>query len=378
MNLTLLGITLSLSLGATTTAPDDSPPRGAPGVVARAGGQIFADFDHVESGASRFNTFRLSRAELHGAVEWSIAKLFLNLEAVRAGGPQSLYGIDGDSLVMRLKHGYGAARPQLGTVRLDVRAGLIPDPFVEHVERDYPYRGLSAIAAESFGLFDTSDLGASLGASILQNRVQLSLAFMNGEGRNMRELNPGKNAQLVARVEPLRFTLIDEQARLAITAVARDGSLGPASARNHRFGGALALHHPRFNTGVEVVRGVGFEGRGTRDVQAWGVWAGGTFPWRWLGAFGRYDVFDHMVGIEDTDTSRLQFALLVEPLHALAGTPSGTGAPLLRAAIGWSQSRSDAGAAPTPGIGGVTSHTFFITLNVVADAAFGVSPAESP
>ncbi|MFV8753229.1 hypothetical protein ACNOYE_21995 [Nannocystaceae bacterium ST9] len=215
--------------------------------------------------------FTLDRAELGSElvwqpIRWLDAGARVRLEALRSAGPDSLQGIDGNALVVRAWQAFGHVAGHFGPIDVGVRAGLVPERWIEQVEKGYDQRGLGSLGSERRQLFDTADLGVSLTISGWRSLVDLDVAIVNGEGRSQREQNPGKNTTLILSVRPLRLPHRAGPIELALHGVYRDGSLGPASTRSHRAGGATSLRSPWVFAGVEYVRAFGYLDRG--DVQA--------------------------------------------------------------------------------------------------------------
>jgi hypothetical protein len=105
------------------------------------------------AGGRKLSEFALDRAELgtqmwwrpHWRVDLGVA---LRVEAVRSAGPQSLIGIDGNSLVMRLAQAYGHGAVHLGPIDIGVRFGQIPERWIEQLEKGYDTRGADPLASD--------------------------------------------------------------------------------------------------------------------------------------------------------------------------------------------------------------------------------------
>jgi len=201
---------------------------------------------------------------------------------------------------MRIKHAYGFANLNFSIINILIRAGMIPDVWIETLERAYPLRGFAPTAAERSGFFDTSDLGVAVITQIFGDLLELRLAFTNGEGRNQIEQNEGKNTEALLIVRPLRFDMLGETTKLGLYFGYRDGSLGASSARNHRIGGGMTLTHPHYGLGLEYVRALGANSRASLEADMLGVWAHGAIIKQWLGLFARYDRFNTDVDLDDS------------------------------------------------------------------------------
>ena len=262
--------------------------------------ELFAGFRHSALGGGRkFSEFTLDRAELGTQLWWKPHWRFdtgvaLRVEAVRSAGPQSLIGIDGNSLVMRLGQAYGHGAVHLGPIDLGVRFGQIPERWIEQLEKGYDTRGMAALASERVGMFDRADLGASLTLSGWKGRFDLDAAFTNGEGRAQQELNHGKNTTLIATVRPWRTRHVRGPIGLALHGMYRDGSIGVAvdgvgPGRNHRAGAAVSFHSPWAFGGVEYVRAFGLSARPDLVSDTVGVWASAYALQPWVGVTAKYD-----------------------------------------------------------------------------------------
>jgi len=193
--------------------------------------------------------FELDRAEVSGQVTVAArATAELALEAVRSAGPDSAAGIDGDSILVRVKRASIGGRgrgPRELTYGADL--GLVADPWIAALG-DYPLRTLGLAIVEAQGLVASSDLGLSAHAA-LGRIASLTVAVTNGEGAHQPERNRGKSTSVVVSAH---------LAGVGLHLYGRDGSVGPGSTRSHRAGAAVSWHHPRAAAGADL-------------VQAWGV-----------------------------------------------------------------------------------------------------------
>lgn len=328
-------------------------------------GQVFAGWDSTRAGDDTFHELVLRRAELGAALLHapSDAGLLINFESLRSAGPQSLFGVDGDALILRAKHAFGVWRPAIGPGRLELRAGLIPDVWIDAVESGYDLRGAAPLLAERARLFDTSDLGASAGYSALDGLVSGRVSLTNGEGRSQRELNNGKNITAVLSARPLTLTVFGEEGALALHLAWRDGSTGVGSAANHRLAAAATIAHPRLFAGAEYARATGWQGRGELEADAVGTWAN-VAPWLpWLGAYGRYDRVA-IAGSADTGVTLMQAGLYADLVRASSIERPIFGFPQVRLYIGWAGERHEALAAPLPGAASANDlDAFMLTLS---------------
>lgn len=256
--------------------------------------EVFAGFRYDAVAGRDFNEFRVDRGEVGTGLVWQAherieAGAVARLEVIRSAGPQSLQGIDGDSLIVRLLETYGQLVAHVGPVDLGARVGLVPERWIEQTQRGYDTRGLEGTPAEKAMMLDRSDVGATLTASGWKGRVELDLQLVNGEGRAQKEQNPGKNTTAMLTVRPLLRRLAKGPLVLAVHGGYRDGSLGVASLRNHRGMAAVTFSSPWAYVGLEYAHALGYQARGDVAANALGVWASGHVLAPWLGLLGKYD-----------------------------------------------------------------------------------------
>lgn len=348
-------ITLALlAIGAPAAAESSVAD---PALELRA--QSFGGWEDRLYQGDTFNEFDLSRAELGTTVRWpDVGGVRLTIEGVRSAGPDSLLGVDGDSIVLRVKHAYGFGEPELGPGRLLLQAGMVEDPWIAALERDFDLRGHGPTSSERTGLFDTSDLGATVGYDLLDGIAVVRVSMTNGEGRNEIELNRGKNTTVVASTTPVRFDVLGDEARASIHGGFRDGSLGVARARNHRAFGALTLSHPRGEVGIEFVRALGVPANAAIEAQVLGAWLRAEPIERWLGVLLRFERYDADLDQSDDATTRLQAAVYSDLLRGRHDRHS-----RVRLFAGWDWVAPDANAPGVPGVPGATEyHAIRLTL----------------
>ncbi len=307
------------------------------------GAEVFGGWQAAWREDDSFNAWELDRAELQG--RWSATPdvgLVVIAEVVRAAGPRGFFGVDGDSLVARLKQGWAFAGRDLGPVVLEARAGLIPDVWIEAIEADYWVRGFAATLSEAGQFFDTSDLGGSLHAGFFEDRLRLAVSLTNGEGRNLREQNRGKNITGLVSYDLWRADTQDH--RLSLYLGARDGSVGAASAPDHRLAAGASYISPVAGGGAEWVVGRGYAGHGSQEPLGFGAW-GWVRPWQTFpGAVVRADrlLTDRHIG--DSHRTVLQVGLFQDLV------PPASRGQRMRAYLAYDRSFSGEFAAPLPGV----------------------------
>ncbi len=242
------------------------------GFAALAEIEMFAHGLELRAGDARRSEAALSRAEVGLQVGFASnanatahALGELRLEAIRSTTPQSGFGVDGDSLVLRVKRARVFGQWHIARATLQAEVGLVADPWMQGLDADPGLRPLLPSVSERDLYQWSSDLGAVVSGQL--GPVRATLAVVNGEGRNFAERNTGKNTTgMIDATLPLG-KIAQQPARLWLAAMGRDGSYGPGAARDHRFGAASMLVTSIGSAGIEVVRGLGVAGRG--DVTAW-------------------------------------------------------------------------------------------------------------
>jgi hypothetical protein len=256
--------------------------------------EVFTGWRYDAVAGRDFNELRLDRGELGTAFVWQAhrrleAGATVRLEAIRSAGPQSLQGIDGDSLVVRLLETYGQLVAHLGPVDLGARAGLVPERWIEQVHKGYDARAIGGTPSEKAQMLDRADVGATLTASGWEGLVELDLQLVDGEGRAQREQNPGKNTTAMLTVRPLQRRHDKGPIALAVHGGYRDGSLGVASLRSHRGLAAVTFASPWAYAGFEYAHALGYQARADVAASALGVWASAHVVAPWLGVLAAYD-----------------------------------------------------------------------------------------
>lgn len=275
-------------------------------------GEVFTGFRRSAlAGGRKFSEFALDRAELGTQFWWRLHRrvdvgVALRAEAVRSAGPQSLIGVDGNSLVMRLAQAYGHGAIHLGPIDIGVRFGQIPERWIEQLEKGYDTRGADPLASDRVVMFDRADLGGSLTVSGWKGRFDLDVALTNGEGRAQVELNRGKNTTVIATVRPWRTRHAKGPIALALHAHYRDGTLGiaigpdGAAGRNHRAGAAITFQSPWAFAGAEYVRAFGYAARPELISDTVGAWVSAYAYQPWVGVMAKYDHIRQNVDAEDS------------------------------------------------------------------------------
>lgn len=300
-----------------------------------------------------FDAFVLDRAEL--GTDFRAATglgVDLRLEAIRTAVGGSYTGVAGDSLVLRVRRARGYWSTELGPVGLDIEAGLLTEPFLAALLPRFHLRATGALLAESAGLFDANELGASLAFRLWRDRemdgdrVVVQLAATNGEGRAEREQNTDKD--LTARLTYQMPVVALQGAPLVVGVhgVYRRGRVGPAAetARNDRVGGAVSIDHPLYGLGAMYLRGDGFAGRSGDQAEAFEVWLDARPVAEWPGLVARWWQLGQKPDVGNVSTRRALTAGLFADLDTLL-----PGLAQARLFALYDQEEADAEAAAVPG-----------------------------
>lgn len=297
--------------------------------------------------SERLDAFFVDRAELGaGYLAGSGLGAELRLEAVRTAEPGSYTGVVGNSLVMRVRRARGFYTGEIGDVGLDVELGLVTDPWLAALLPRFHLRATGPLLAESAGVFDANELGAKVGLRFWDDRIELAVGVLNGEGRAEEELNDEKDLTVRLSLELPVAEMGGAPLAVGVHGVYRRGRVGPGAdpARNDRFGGALTLTHPDYGLGAMWIRAEGFAGRGDDQAEAIEVWADARLVAEWLGVAVRGWQLDRKPEDGEVITRRLLGGGLFADLDALL-----PGLARSRLYLLYDTAYADAAAASVPG-----------------------------
>ena len=278
-------------------------------------GEVFSHFSTIQTESQHFSSFDIERAELglQSAQEdnWGGE---LRLESVRSAGEDSLMGIDGDSLVMRVKRAWGFGRFIGDHWSITGRFGLIPDVWHMRVMSAFPLRALGPSQGEREGLQDTSDLGTSLTLKFHSQSIFLSLT--NGEGRLYQEQNKGKNLLIGTH---LTTGIGTGNGHLSIAY--RDGSRGPSSGQDHRLYLSSWWSSSQFSLGLIATQATGVKQRPSLSAYAAQAWIAGWIIPNYLGIF----TVGEWIEYQNQTTPISSFEMIdPRPIQSLESTRSAT------------------------------------------------------
>lgn len=286
--------------------------------------EMFVGYAHqtrtVDGDEQSLDAFFIDRAELGaGYLAESGLGAELRLESVRTAEPGTYTGVAGNSLVMRVRRARGFWAGEVGAVGLDVELGLLTDPWLAALLPRFHLRATGPLLAEQSGVFDANELGAKVGVRLWDDRVELVLGVLNGEGRAEEELNDQKDLTVRLTVELPVARMGGEALYIGAHGVYRRGRVGPGAdpARNDRYGGALTLTHPDYGLGAMWVRAEGYAGRGDDQAEALEVWADARLIAGWLGVAVRGWQLDQKPAVGEVATRRALGGGLFADLDAL-------------------------------------------------------------
>ena len=356
--LLMLGLAFALAMWAARAAYAAPPAE-----VVSIRGVVAGDYTFTDADAGSSNTFFLSRAELGTRWSWSAAAaLDLQIEAVRSASPESLFGVDGNALVLALARAYVDLTPELGPGHLELRLGLVPDPLAATIEDAYRLRLLRDVLLVGGGFGWRSDLGLSVGWREAADRVSIVAQVTNGEGPRELELDRSKDLLALAVVVPWRADMWGDDASLRLALGYRHGTRGVASIAHDRLSFLAAFVHPSLGAGVEGHLAWGFADRADRDALGIGVWLFGA-PWDVLGAAARLDWRRLDLDVGDSDEVVVDAAVIVDLGLLAEARPQ-----RLRLRVGGRFLRVGGSAAAVPGLATTSdADSFLVTLEAAAD-----------
>ncbi len=234
----------------------------------------------VDRADDTFQELRLDRAEAGGEAQLGPASdqarfaAVLRAEAVRSAAPDSTFGVDGDSLLLRLRQAELRGRHRIGAIDLEARGGLLADPWTAWLGEVQPLRPMAASASEDELRWEPGDIGAA--GRVARGPFAIDAAVTTGEGRRYPERNTGVTTTIVLAAHLGSAGQWQPAVRVAV--VGRDGSIGPGAARDQRLGAAATARATRWSAGAELVAARGLADDGAVTGAAWAAWAYAALP----------------------------------------------------------------------------------------------------
>ncbi len=249
MKNTFVALAAALSVSSVASAADDLPSfegtaapatRAATGIPTIGkltfGAEIFATYtqrvsgDGNGTGDSRFDLGRLHLATQY-ATEQMTARVVI--EGVRATADGALFGVAGDSFVIRAREAYAEAHLPFD---VHARAGVLPTLTLPEVEGTWLLRAVSAVPLE-----------------------QSRMAFAADVGAQVKWNAPSQFGWVAASLHPLASL---KSPALAVFVSGTRGTLGVTSARNDRATGAVLWQGAKLRAGITYTSGYGLGGDG--------------------------------------------------------------------------------------------------------------------
>ncbi len=267
--MSLLALTLTVALAQVDAGTEPLPlPTFSP--RADAFGEFNAKFP---TGGPAMPVFTVPRVQAGLDAEWLGATARIVAEGAYATNGGALVGVQGDSVVLRLREAWAGYRWRF----LEARLGLIPTLLIPELERGFRFRELTADGLEANKLLAPADLGATLKGYLPAEYGFIGVQVTNGEGYTSRELNTGKNFDATALVRPLASLKLP----LELLAHGSFGTSGLPQIPTTRVGGGVQWSGPRLGAGASAFWAKGFLGEASRQ----GVLAQG---------FVRVTLFEHL------------------------------------------------------------------------------------
>ncbi|MCB9653407.1 MAG: hypothetical protein H6729_04645 [Deltaproteobacteria bacterium] len=348
-----------------TTTPLGVRQRRAPSIRVVTFGHLTATADFAFQAGDNgdpASEFRLDTARAGAcALFRTYGGIAFAAEAIRSAGPQSLFGVAGNSLLVRVRNAFGFTEFAPGYGQLTIEAGLISDPWLRTLDAHDALTHESPRVSETAELFSPSDLGIAVAYTILDGRARLRLAVSNGEGLEQDERNRGKNIVGVLSGQLVQLHLLGGIAHLALHGGYREGTIGVGNGRNSRLFSAFTIEHPRFGLVAEHADAFGYRDRPELRARAIGVKVYAHLGVPWLGAWGRFDVVDPDLSTaadRQIDAEGGLFAELDDDgTFASSDSESSedqnrgaSGQSRLRLSIGYHQTNLERNAGPIPGL----------------------------
>ncbi len=169
---------------------------------------------------------------------------------------------------MRVKYAYfnhDFVRDTGRGVSVFARLGLIPTVVIEQEERFWP-RGLSPVAVDLNGYFNSADAGVAVGMTLPDRKGEVYATVVNGSGYTSRETDRYKDFQARLTLTPFSSTSgwlsgLELTPWLSFGARASDfvdgkGTVSPVTdaRRKHRFGFLTTYRNHRLALGAHIAR----------------------------------------------------------------------------------------------------------------------------
>lgn len=207
-----------------------------------AGGLVYGQYLYqVSDSANHQNNFAITRAHLI---------VIGRLPAGILGRITADVYSSGTSLAYRLKHAYAAYTPEHSA--LTYKLGLMHTPWLDWEETLWDYRMQGTMATDRNGYITSADLGAGIDGTWSQDRINLQVALMNGEGYTGGYGDQRKDFEARASVRLLATDDMSRVGGIRLTGYAGIGKPTSGGTRN-RFIGMLSYRSHRATLAAEIV-----------------------------------------------------------------------------------------------------------------------------
>jgi|GEM_PF-4894831 len=293
--------------GATASRPAAAQPEPSPAPEPPADhvtlhGDVFARYGQDRMGDQKRYEFDLPRARL-------VADVVLDdhfggrimVETVPSSQRGSLYGVDGDSYVLRAREAFAEAKTGNlgGGFALSGRMGIVPTLAIGPLDAMWGHRVLTPVGLEKWNLSAPADFGATTAVLLPKQMGDLTVGVFQGEGYHQREQNDGKNVGARLLAHPLAPWMPPKpgEAGLTVLVAGEKGTLGPARATNDRWTAAVAYEHRYASAGADVSLARGVRGLPSQHARVMAGWLR-VGPFWGADIVARYELVD-----PDSDTA---------------------------------------------------------------------------
>lgn len=253
----------------------------------------------VDVGGVVYSQYGLQLAdEADNANAFDVTRAYLNFRSAFDGGISTR--VTGDihreangDLSYRLKYAYFTWTPEESPVTF--KLGQIHTPWVDWEEGLWGYRMQGTIALDRYGYLTSSDLGVGVDGDWSEQKLNMQVVVVNGEGYHAAEGDEHKDA--AARLSYRLLDSDDEGSRggLRLTGLAHVGTFTGGGARR-RLVGMLSYKSSRFTLAGEVGRATNGVPDGTDgadvDADVLSFFGVVNMPDSKLALLGRVDLVD--------------------------------------------------------------------------------------
>ncbi|MEC9465860.1 MAG: hypothetical protein VX834_08755 [Myxococcota bacterium] len=212
-------------------------------------GPRYTEVDRRPRSAFRTNRLRLGLSQKLGR-----SKLSVLLDRVDSSQGQSLFGVAGQSALLRIRR---AELTYNFHPRLRLRSGLIESTYGLVVAGPWGLQSTLKLRESEPDLIHLADRGFALDWKLPHQKGALSLVLTNGEGFAEMEKDQGKDIIFSAVVRPM--------SKLQLLLEAQRGSRGAGSSRADRLTADLNLMDREGGVGLLANYGYGYQDDGSRE-----------------------------------------------------------------------------------------------------------------